>query len=65
MKEHIIEVEIDENGDIFAETKNMQGKVCVKELDAVLEGIKGEKETKNTGDFYKTQQVKQTITRGK
>ncbi|MBA5249884.1 MAG: DUF2997 domain-containing protein [Gammaproteobacteria bacterium] len=64
MKEHIIEIIVDENGDISAETKGMQGKICAKELDAVLEGISGERKTTNTGDYYKTQKLKQTIARG-
>ena len=64
MKEYVIEITIDENGDTFAETKGMQGKVCAKELDAVLEGISGERDIKNTSDYYKTPKSKQTITRG-
>jgi hypothetical protein len=64
MKEYTIEIEIDENGEIVAETKGMQGKICAEELDAILEGISGDRETTNTGDYYKTQATKQTINRG-
>lgn len=64
MKEHIIEITIDEKGEILAETKNMQGKICVQELDKVLAGIPGERDVKNTGDYYKSPVRKQTIRRG-
>lgn len=64
MKKHIIEIIVDKNGDIFAETKGMQGKVCASELDKVLEDIKGQKKIKNTGDYYKTPQSKQNIILG-
>ena len=64
MKEHKITIEIDEKGNIIAETSGMQGKICAEELDKILQGIQGKREIKNTGDFYKTQQTKQTIRRG-
>ncbi|MGR3913474.1 MAG: hypothetical protein OD918_02940 [Gammaproteobacteria bacterium] len=64
MKEHVIEVSIDEKGNIVAETKGMAGKICAQELDAVLDGIPGERVVENTADFYKEVKPKQTITRG-
>ena len=64
MKKNIIEITIDENGDVFAETKGMEGKICAKELDSVLEGISGERKTTNTSDYYKTPKTKQTVKRG-
>ena len=63
MKEYKIEIEVDEKGNIIAETFGMQGKVCAKELDKILQGINGEREVKNTGDYYKSQSTKQTIRR--
>ena len=64
MKEYKIEIEVDEKGNIIAETKGMQGKVCASELDKILKGISGDQEVKNTDDYYKTQPTKQTIKRG-
>lgn len=63
MKEYKIEIIIDEKGNIIAETKGMQGKVCATELDKILSGISGEREVKNTGDYYKSIPAKQTINR--
>ncbi len=63
MKEHKIEIVIDEKGNIIAETKGMQGKICADELDKILVGIEGERKTQNTGDYYKSPPVKQTIRR--
>lgn len=64
MKEHVIEVTIDEKGNIVAETKGMVGKICAQELDAVLDGIPGERDVKNTADYDNVVKPKQTITRG-
>lgn len=64
MKEYKIEIEIDEKGNISAETFGMQGNICEKELDKILEDVKGEQEIQNTDDYYKKQQSKQTIKRG-
>ena len=63
MKEYKIEITIDEEGEIVAETQGMQGKICAEELDKILKDIPGEREIKNTGDYYKTGQTKQTIRR--
>lgn len=64
MKKHIIEIVVDKNGDVFAETKGMQGEVCAGELDKILEDIKGNKKIKNTSDYYKNPISTQTITIG-
>lgn len=61
MKEYIIEITIDADGKLESETKGMQGKTCVKELDDVLANIEGERKITNTGDYYKSSVVRQTI----
>ena len=61
MKEYKIEITINEEGEIVAETQGMQGKICADKLDKILQGIPGERKIKNTGDYYKTGQTKQTI----
>ena len=53
MKEYNITIEIDEDGNIRAESKGMQGEVCVEELDEILKGLDGEQEFKNKPEFYK------------
>lgn len=63
MKEYIVEVVVDKDGELRAETKGMQGKVCVAELDKVLAGVEGERRAKNTDDFYKKSTV-QTVKAG-
>ena len=63
MKEYKIEIEIDEKGNLKAETKGMQGKICAEELDKVLKDIPGEQKIKNTPDYYKRQTRTQTIKR--
>lgn len=61
MKEYVIDVVIDESGELHAETKGMQGKICADELDKVLAGLAGERQITNTGDYYKQPRAKQTI----
>jgi len=53
MQEYNVTIEIDENGNIKAETKGMQGEVCVDELDELLKGLDGEQSIKNKPEFYK------------
>lgn len=66
MKEHIIEIVIDENGELYVETKGMEGKICVDELDKVLFGVEGKRIIdEKTSDYYKKPRVKQTIKIGK
>ena len=57
MKEYNVIVEIDEDGNIKAETKGMNGKVCINELDEILEGLVGERNFKNKPEYYKKEQV--------
>ncbi|HIO70842.1 MAG TPA: DUF2997 domain-containing protein [Campylobacterales bacterium] len=59
MKTYTIEIEIDEDGNIRAETKGMEGKVCVSELDEVLAGLGKEEQVKNKPEYYKNQKVAQ------
>ena len=63
MKEYKIEIEFDEKGNIKAETFGMQGTVCAEELDEILKGISGKRNSTNTADYYKKRNVKQTIRR--
>lgn len=57
MKEYNVIVEIDEDGNIKAETKGMNGKVCINELDEILEGLVGDRNFKNKPEFYKKDSV--------
>ena len=52
MQEYNVTIEIDEDGNIRAETKEMKGEVCVDELDAILKGLEGKQSTKNKPEFY-------------
>ncbi len=52
MQEYNVTIEIDENGDIKAETKGMKGDICVSELDDILKGLEGEQKFKNKPEFY-------------
>ena len=56
MKEFNVIVEIDEDGNIKAETKGMDGEICVTELDEILAGLVGERDFKNKPEFYKKAQ---------
>ena len=52
MQEYNVIIEIDEDGNIKAETKGMQGTVCVEELENILQGLDGEKNKKNKPEYY-------------
>lgn len=52
MKEYILEVIIEEDGRIVAETKGMSGPICVEELEGLLEGLEGEREDKKKPEYY-------------
>ena len=52
MQEYNVTIEIDEDGNIKAETKGMQGDVCVNELDEILNGLDGDQVFKNKPEFY-------------
>ena len=57
MKEFNIEIEIDENGNIIADTKGFHGKVCEKELDDLLEGIDGDSEDKKKPEYFAKEKI--------
>ena len=52
MKEFNIEIEIDENGNIIADTRGFHGKVCERELDELLEGLDGEAVDKKKPEYF-------------
>jgi len=52
MQEFNVEIEIDEDGNIKAETKGMKGDVCIDELEEILAGLEGEQSFKNKPEFY-------------
>jgi len=52
MQEFNINIEIDEDGNINAETKGMKGEVCIDELENILKGLEGEQIYKNKPEFY-------------
>jgi len=52
MKEFKVEIEIDENGNIKAETKGIEGEVCIDELENILADLEGEQKYKNKPEFY-------------
>jgi hypothetical protein len=61
MQEYNLTIEIDENGNIKAETKGIKGDICINELDEVLKGLDGEQNFKNKPEFYqKSVQQKET-----
>ncbi len=63
MQEYNITIEIDEDGNIKAETKGMKGEVCIDELEEILKGLEGEQTFKNKPEFYqKGVNQKQTLT---
>jgi len=62
MQEYNVVIEIDEDGNIQAETKGMKGEVCVNELDEILKGLEGEQNFKNKPEFYqKDNKVKKSL----
>ena len=67
MKEYNVVIEIDEDGNIKAETKGMKGEVCLGELDEILKGLDGEQEFKNKPEFYQNREfnkiVKKVVTK--
>jgi len=61
MKEYNVVIEIDEDGNIKAETKGMKGDICVDELDEILKGLEGEQKFKNKPEFYQSRSIKAKI----
>jgi len=58
MQEYNVVIEIDEDGNIKAETKGMKGDICVSELDEILKGLDGEESFKNKPEFYQKESQK-------
>jgi len=52
MKEFIINIEIDEEANITADTKGFKGPVCMTELKEVLKDIDGNTEYKKKPEYY-------------
>ena len=52
MQEYNIHIEIDEDGNIKAETKGMKGKVCASELDDILKNIDGKTKITDKPEYY-------------
>jgi len=61
MQTYKIEIEIDENGNLKAETKGMEGEICISELEEILKEIKGDKVYKNKPEFYKKTKITNKI----
>lgn len=61
MKEYTIEIEIDEDGNVKAETKGMEGEICVDELEEILKDLSGEREHKNKPEFYKKAKASRVV----
>ena len=57
MKDYKIEITIDKDGNIKAETKGMEGKICITELEEILAGLEGERKEKNKPEYYKKQKI--------
>jgi len=57
MKDYKIEITIDKDGNIKAETKGMEGKICITELDEILAGLEGKRKEKNKPEYYKKQKI--------
>ena len=52
MKEFNIEINIDDLGNISAESKGIQGEICVDELALILENLDGSRSEKKKPEFY-------------
>lgn len=62
MQEYNIEIEIDEDGNLVAETKGFNGETCVNELDTILKGLEGDRSNKYKPEYYqKNSKLQNTI----
>lgn len=61
MKDRTIEIEINEDGSMRAETKGMQGPICAEELEKALAGVAGKRQSRNTKDYYKRPRSHQAV----
>lgn len=57
MKEFNVVIEIDENGNIIADTKGFHGKVCEQELDDLLKGVDGGSEDKKKPEYFSKERI--------
>ncbi|MHA1766537.1 MAG: DUF2997 domain-containing protein [Promethearchaeota archaeon] len=53
MKEEKIIIEIDEDGKITADAEGFTGKICVKELEKILEDMPEIKKIEHKKEYYK------------
>jgi len=65
MQEYNVIIEIDEDGNIKAETKGMKGDVCISELDEILKGLDGEQKFKNKTEFYEKSSKQKKVVRNR
>lgn len=61
MQEYTIEIEIDEDGNIKAETKNIKGDICVSELTNILKDLEGNISDKYKPEYYQKINIKNEI----
>lgn len=61
MKEYKIKVEIDQEGNISAESFGIEGTDCIEELSALLEEIGAVDKIKKKPEYYKKVQVKNSL----
>ena len=57
MQEFNVSIEIDEDGNIKADTKGMKGEVCADELENILKGLEGKQTYKNKPEFYSENKI--------
>jgi hypothetical protein len=57
MQEFNVSIEIDEDGNIKADTKGMKGDICETELENILKGLEGEQTYKNKPEFYSKSKI--------
>lgn len=57
MKEIEINIEIDEDGKVFAETKGIKGESCIDELEQLMDDIAQIKEIEKTDEYYEKGRV--------
>lgn len=57
MQEFNIEITIDEDGNIKAESKGIKGEICVSELTNILKGLEGEESFVNKAEYYQNNRV--------
>lgn len=61
MKEFKIEIEINEDGSILADSKGFHGPLCEQALNDLLDGIDGEFSDKKKPEYFSKEKSAQTI----